>query len=637
MLKRAAAVGTLFALCLLLPALNAQARSVFWQRWDVRIENVDTASNRFDVTETHDVHFSGTFSFGSRVISRVNTSDIINIRIYEDERALQPGCAQAPGTFCVTESGDGLSIRYHFFQPITDSSRVFRISYTVIGALRVYESGDQLWWTVIPSEHYGFSIGSSTVVVQMPDNFGPREGIDPVVTYGAPATITVEGATVRAVTTRTVRGDERLEIRVQYPHDPAARPAAWQASYDERAAFETNVKPLLDVGVLALSLLVGVGGLLGVFTLWHTRGRDPDVGPVPDYISEPPSDLRPAAAGTLIDEHADTRDVLSIILDLADRGYLVIEENRSSDIFGIWKSRKFVFKRTDKSSESLRSFERLVMQTLFPGLKRECSLEALKNHFYKIIPDVQRSLYEELVSAGFFRLSPNWVRSGWAAAGTALGGLVLIATVLVWQSSPLFQASPAFVCLPAALIAVAAALVVVSRSMPAKTRAGAEESAKWQAFRRYLANLEKYRDVETAADQFARFLPYAVAFDLDRSWVQKFRAVENVPVPHWYYPAYVGGRFSRGFTAGAPLPESGYGDLARASGDVSLDTVSSGLASGLNSISDGLTAMLSSASQIIVSRPASSGSGGSWSSGGSSWSGGGFSGGSSGGGSAGFG
>ncbi|MGQ9887498.1 MAG: DUF2207 family protein, partial [Aggregatilineales bacterium] len=267
---------------------------------------------------------------------------------------------------------------------------------------------------------------------------------------------------------------------------------------------------------------------------------------------------------------------------------------------------------------------------------RQCSLEALKYHFYKVIPDVQRSLYEELVNAGFFRLSPHRVRSGWAAGGTALGGLVLIVTVLVGQSSALFQASPAFVCLPAALIAVAAALVVVSRSMPSKTRAGAEESAKWQAFRQYLANLEKYRDVETAADQFARFLPYAVAFNLDRSWVQKFRAAENVPVPHWYYPTYVGGRFNRGSTAGAPPPQSGYGDLARASGEVSLDTISSGLASSLNSISDGLTAMLSSASQVIVSRPTSSGSSGSWSSGGSSWSGGGSSG-SSGGGSAGFG
>lgn len=633
--KRAAAAGVIFLLCLLALPAYAQARSVFWQRWDVVIDNIDTAANRFDVTETHDVYFTGTFSFGSRVISRTNLTDIQDIQVYSGEQLLRPGCAQAPGTFCVSETSDGVSIRYYFTQPLTNTAHVFRITYSVLGALRSYDAGDQLWWTVIPAEHFGFSIGSSTVTVHMPAGFAPREGVDPVVTYGAAANVSVEGTVVRAVATGTIKGSEQFEIRVQYPHDPAIRPAVWQADYDEQAAFETDVKPLLDLGAIAMSVLIGLGGVLGVFGLWYTRGRDPQIGPVPEYLAEPPSDLRPAVAGTLIDERADTRDILSILLDLANRGYLVIEESQSSDLFGIWKSRTFTFKRTDKGYDDLLPFERSIVKKMFPGGKQECTLESLKNRFYTVIPEVQRDLYGALVKHGLFNAPPDRTRTIWSVLGMVVA---VIAGVLFFGSINVFDRfSPSVMCLPLALMAVAAALFIASQVMPAKTRRGAEEAAKWVAFREYLRNLEKYSDVSDAADQFARYLPYAVAFDLDRSWVQKFRTVERVAIPYWYYPTYAGGRYSGGFEAGSPLPSADYGDLARAGGDFSLDTVSGGLAGGLNSISEGLTSMLNSASHVFVSRPASSGSSGSWGGGGSSWSGGGFSGGSSGGGSAGFG
>ena len=46
--------------------------------------------------------------------------------------------------------------------------------------------------------------------------------------------------------------------------------------------------------------------------------------------------------------------------------------------------------------------------------------------------------------------------------------------------------------------------------------------ARWRAFKRYLQNLEKYTKVEEAAEIFERYLPYAVAFGLEQSWIRKF-------------------------------------------------------------------------------------------------------------------
>lgn len=629
-------------------SVAAQTRSVFWQRWDVTISNIDVTANRFDVSEYYDIQFTGTFRFGSAVIPLNNLEAIRNVQVFEAGQLLQMSCSGQPGTYCVENVTEGLSITYNFRQPLTNTRGQFEIRYSVIGALRIYAGGDQLWWTAIPAEHYGFPIGSSTITVQMPPGYGPREGLDPVVTYGAPGTIQVSGTTITARANRQIGGDEFFEIRVQYPHNPAARVPAWQAQFDERRLFEETTKPLIDLGVVALALLVGIGGVLGVYALWYTRGRDPKVGLVPEYLTEPPSQLPPGVVGTLLDEQVDLRDIMATILDLGQRGYLVIEESKSEGLFGIGKSSGFVFKRTDKPVNDLRKFEQRVIASVFPGNRMERSLASLRNSFYAVIPHLQDDLYEALVEDGLFTVKPSTTRTVWSIIGAGLFALALFAGLGALMLGE--DISQTLLCLPAALTVVAVAAFVAGQQMPAKTPKGAEEAAKWRAFREFLANLEKYRDVRDSVVHFDDYLPYAVAFGLDRSWIRKFSQLDDVPVPRWYYPTYLGGPYRGGYRAGTPFPveprstRAGLpGELARAGGSgVSLDRLSEGIGGGLEAISSGLTSLLEAASSAMTSRPepppATKGSSGSWSSGGRSWSGGGFrGGGSSGGGSRGFG
>lgn len=635
-MKQKHAVMIFAVACMMLaviPFASAQTRSVFWERWDVVINNIDTQANRFDVQEIYDVNFTGAFTFGSRVIEPTNLENITDILVYQDNEPMRAACSEQPGTYCVQNTTDGISIRYYFFEPIRNGSAQFRILYTVVGALRVYEGGDQLWWTAIPSEHFGFTIGSSTITVEMPPGYGPREGIDRVDTYGAPGEIQVSGTRIQARATEAITGDERFEIRVQYPHDPNASAPGWQGDFDTRRAYEENVKPLVDLGVLLLALLFFIGGPLAVFGFWYTRGRDPKVGPVPEYLSEPPSDLPPAVVGTLLDEKADTRDIMSTIIDLARRGYVVMEEDQTTGFFGIGVNREFVFKRTDKPLDGdLRGFERRVLNAIFSRNRMERSLDSLRNKFYTVIPSVKNDLYSELVEENLFNTSPNTIRTLWNVLGVVL--LVIAGGMFVF----LVSFGGALVCLPLAVGVTAALTFAFGQHMPAKTRHGAEQAAKWNAFREYLRNLEKYDSVEEAASRFNDYLPYAVAFGLERSWMNKFSGVERMPIPYWYYPTYVGGPYRGGYVAGTPLPRPDYSDIARAGdGGFSVDTMADSLAGGLQSVSDGLTEMLNSASRVITSQPQQSSSG-SWGSGGSGWSGGGFSGGgSSGGGSSGFG
>ncbi len=391
--------------------------------------------------------------------------------------------------------------------------------------------------------------------------------------------------------------------------------------------------PLINVGIIALSLLIGIGGVLLLYVLYMRKGRDPDVGPVPTFLSEPPSDLPPAVVGTLVDERADPRDAISTVIDLAHKGYIVIEEEKKEGIFGIGGGSEFTFKRTDKSLVGLRPFEQKLMERLFTGSAMERSMASLKQKFYTVIADIQSKLYTELVTDGFFTTSPSTTRAVWGVIAVVILALAGVIGWVLFTASDRFGFAP--LLLPVAIGVVGVAALIIGPVMPAKTRKGAEEAAKWKAFYEYLRNLEKYAKVEEAAAQFERYLPYAVAFGLDHTWINKFKQVEYVPIPYWYYPTYLG-PYRRGYVAGTPVPRMGMGGgdmtggLARAGGGgVSLDQMSGNLSSGLESISNGLSNMLNSASNAMTSRPqnASSGSSGSWRSGGSSWSGGGFSGG----------
>ncbi len=619
---------------------SAQQRTVFWEQWNTTIFEVNPRSNSFRVVEEQRVRFEGTFRFGTRDFERTTLENITDIEIKVNGQILQNSCFAQQRSFCLTPTGDYYQLTYYFPQPVTNSTVDIRLTYTVIGALRVYPDGDQLWWDVLPQDRYGFSVGSSVITVQLPDGLAPREGIDPVVTYGTPADVTVNGTVVRASARGAIPSGQEFSLRIQYPHTPQARQPNWQPDWDAQRIFEETAAPLINLALIALSLAVGVGGVVFAFVQYRTRGKDPAIGPIPEYLSDPPSDLSPALVGTLLDEKADIRDVMAIILDLAHRGYLVIEEDRAEGLFGIGYTSSFTFKRTEKPLDDLNRFEERLLRGIFPRNTMQRSLESMRNVFYVTLSSIQRELYREMVRQGFYTKDPETVRQGWVGGGILLcalgviGGFLLFAEIITPPSGIFTLGLP-----PIALVVVGAAFIAVSGGMPVKTRKGAEEAAKWRAFEHYLRHLERYGDVAAAADRFDAYLPYAVAFGINREWMERFRNMPGVALPPWYYPRHLGGPWARGYRAGSPIPTGPMsGEIARAGGgEFSFDDLSSGLASGLESLSQGLSNMLDSAARVMTSRPQQSSSG-SWSSGGRSFSGGGFGGGGgSGGGRAGFG
>jgi uncharacterized membrane protein len=214
----------------------------------------------------------------------------------------------------------------------------------------------------------------------------------------------------------------------------------------------------------------------------------------------------------------------------------------------------------------------------------------------------------------------------WTGAGFLV---MIVASVLFWGSREVTLISPMIMVPPVGIFIVGAAVALAGNTMPAKTQKGAQDAARWRAFLRYLHNLEKLKSVEDAASRFDQFVPYAVAFGMEKELVKHMvPALQSMPT--WYYPTYMGGPWHRGYRDRGPVTGMGSGDFSLG-GPGGLNDMSHSLSDGLNAMSSGLTHMLNSASSAMTSRPSSSGHGGGFSGGGS------HGGGGSGGGHAGFG
>ncbi len=616
-------------------AAHAQDKTLFWDRFDVDI-NVNTDGS-LDVVETQAITFtSGTFQRGFRSIDGSKLSDITDVTVADENGPYQESSSGAPGTFSVDQQGQNTVINW-YFDPTADATRTFTVGYRVEGGLRYYKDGDQLWWQAVYGDRQ-FPVNKSVVTVHLP----PPAVIQNLDNYFTAANIEkVDEQTARFTATERIPAGQMFEVRAQFtPGVVAGAPAAWQAAADAEAAakdkqaeYDRKWRPVANVAALSVTLLFAVLAPLALYLLWYQRGRDATTDFVAEYLPEPPSDMPPGMVGTLVDEKADLQDVLATMVDLARRGYMTMEQLQpKKGSFGLTGQSDFTYKLLKDPDDKLKYYEKLLLTSVF-GDEKERKLSSLKEKFYIHLPKLRSALYDEVTKAGLFTSNPDSVRTRWGALGVSVLFVAFaVSCVLIALASSYTDFA---LCLPFGFLVFGVGIIVLARYMPRRTAAGAEQNARWRAFRTYLEQIDKYTQLDRATELFDRYLPYAIAFGLESDYIRKWSAVPAAPVPPWYmpYPSH-GPIYSSGpgtpaghvpgHASPAPRPaaeQPGMGGLSGASQQ---------MAGGLAAMSTGLTGMLSQASSTLTSRPAPQGGG--WSSSGGhsgGWSGGGWSGGGS--------
>jgi hypothetical protein len=279
---------------------------------------------------------------------------------------------------------------------------------------------------------------------------------------------------------------------------------------------------------------------LTMYRQWHRRGREPHVGSIVAQWKIP-SDMRPGAAGVLLDQRADMDDIVATLLDLAVRGYIRIREVEPENILaalgdsflgkalkslGVGKN-DWSIERTEKPVTDLLFYEREVLDALLEG-KQSRVMSDLHNDFYKHLPNLHTVMYAEVVRQGWFVQSPEKVRQRWLVFGL----LVLIAGVV------------AGIALHNAVLAIGTVLggivmIGFSNSMPAMTESGAKQWAAIKGLEEYIRRAEKVelesrQGPQRTTELFETLLPYAVALDASDIWVDQFASVLASTPPTWY-------------------------------------------------------------------------------------------------------
>ena len=591
----------------------AQSKTLFWEHYDV-ILNV-LANGDLQVVERQGITFtSGSFTYGYAVIPTDKTEGLDAIGVSEPGgRQYVESTTRQPFTFSVSQTPDEVEIQWYF--PATDNAtRQFDLTYVAHGAVRVYGAGDKLQWIAIDSQR-DFPIQTASVTVNLPQgaSFLDIDSAGIAAHWQQNASRTG----VQYVSDGQLSPRDTFEIGVEFTHGVIPdREPSWQPAFDRFGFFDLKVRPWVTLGLGLLAVTLFLGGPLLAYVAWFSGGRDPRVGPLPEYLNEPPEPLPAGVLGTLVDERAEMRDIVASLVDLARRGYLTIEEVKR-EVLAIFKTDDFQFRKGEADENQLRPYEAEILRGVFPGKTSIRKLSDLRNKFYTHLPSIQEKLYAEMVSRSLFTRSPEKVRQLWRSFGVAI---IVLAVILGFFLGPQFpDFALVLTCVFVGMGASGLALAIAGQFMPAKTRKGAESAARWLAFKKYLERIETLTDLGQAGELFERYLPYAIAFGINTSWIHKFAGLANTPQPIWYMP-YFGGSTS---TGGGGVQRALGQPKGGVAGPGGLQGISEGMAGGLQSMSEGLTRMLNSTGSVMRSAPSSSGSSGGFSGGGFSSGGGG--------------
>lgn len=415
----------------------------------------------------------------------------------------------------------------------------YTINYKVIGILQSFEGYDELYWNAT-GNYWQVPIKKASATVTL-----PKDGISQLACYqgsfGSKESCTSKVESPRTAsfsTSRALNEEEGVTVAVGYikglvPILEGKKP-------------KEITDDLFSPISMVLFLLTLVSGLAAVVFVWHKNGRDfwfrsrfvsdpaakPEPRPIGGYETVvvefiPPENLRPGELGALLDESVGNIEVTATIIDLANRGFLAITEEKKKWVFG---STDYTFKKVNKETVGLLQYETYLLTAVFKD-GDEIKLSKLRNKFYKDLPEMKKHLYQDLVAKKFFVENPSSVRTRYFVAGVIVA---LLGGVCVWLG---FQAIIAYsVSFGAAIIIVGIVVLIFANFMPRKTAHGRQMYVRAKGYRMFVATAEKYRQqFFEKRNLFNEVLPYAIVFGLTEKFAKDFAKMGIEPEnPSWY-------------------------------------------------------------------------------------------------------
>ena len=506
---------------------------------------------------------------------------------------------------------------------------VYTISYATTRQLGFFKDHDELFWNVT-GNGWAFPINHASATVRLPAQLASDEvqlsgytGPQGSLERSLDARRLGDGS-LEFTATRPLGPREGLSIFVSFPKGLFAEPSASQ-----KAIFFLQDNRDAAAGAGGLLLL-----LLYYYLVWSSVGRDPERGVVmPLY--EPPADFSPAAIRYLTRMGFDNKAFTAAILDMAVRGYLTIKEQAGSYTLYRTKADERVLTPEEKSIaaalfdgkfeiwlhnenhtaisgaiKSLKTWLKTSEEKIYFLTNSRYSIPAILFSIVLLLGVIAMRGYERIFIAAFLCV---WL-SIWSLGVAGL----MMADVAAWKSafegngvkfaglgkavlftafSVPFLAGEVFgismlavttsVTIVVILLATVAMHILFHFLLKAPTSAGRRVLDKIEGFKLFLGavdgdRLNRAMPPDKTPGVFEKFLPYALALDVEQQWAQKFSGAidassqtpgsgSNGYSPSWYSGAglaglgaaglasSLGGSFSSAISSSASAPGSSGG------------------------------------------------------------------------------
>lgn len=424
---------------------------------------------------------------------------------------------------------------------------------------------DELYFNLIGTE-WDTTIDNVSFTIKMPKEFDSSKlgfsAGSKYSTYSNDVSYSVLGNTIKGTYNKKLNPGEAVTVRIELPE-----------GYFVNASNNFDFMMLLNLFLPILFVAISI-------FFWNKYGKDNMVIETVEFY--PPEGYNSAEIGFLYKGISNSKDVVSLIVYLANKGYLKIVETEEQILFMKSKSFKLVWL---KAYDGDNDVERTFFEGLFKS-KTEVTSSDLTNKFYRTLNEITGYLNDKenkykvfdkksfsknfiiilMIMATFFLITvkPVFEFSGFEVLvpalifpgigfsvlfagifgklpgmpklfalvwGLAFGGMPWISTVLPALQSDNIYAITYIVGLVCVCI-----MCVILTYMPRRTVYGNEMLGKIRGFKNFLKVAEKDKLEELVMEDpsyFYNILPYTYVLGVSDKWIKKFETIITAP-PDWY-------------------------------------------------------------------------------------------------------
>lgn len=331
-------------------------------------------------------------------------------------------------------------------------------------------------------------------------------------------------------------------------------------------------------------LLAGFAGLMVIIAYylftWNKVGRDPETGTIVPLF-EPPEGLSPAAMRFILGMGYDKKAFTAAIVNMAVKGYLTIDEDdgeftlrrNHTDVSALSQGEiKIAGHLFTSDSVRLHHTSHARIQGAIGAFSEYLRAEFEAAHFrhnwvYFVIGTVVSLITLGAVAAGAHDPQAAVVMTIWLSAWTAGCAFLVISVRRSWLRGKVVGAVGwAVIAIPLMVgnsigvekfsevttvgnAVVVVAVIVVNALfyylLKAPTLAGRAMMDRIEGFKLYLGvaekdRLEAFHPPETTPELFEKYLPFALALDVENQWGERFESVlaaagdDRGYRPRWY-------------------------------------------------------------------------------------------------------